>query len=409
MVCFNKHPCLTPFLRCAVHALQHHIAAFYFNRNCGSHNLVQTASYLNTQYQASSRTMSAVKVVKDVAASDDVMCLAYAQDRRVVLAGCVDGAISLWSPEGESLGKVDAHEGGVNAILVTAAGYVLSCGDDSHIRCHSINVSADGTVLTEVAAVKQGSAFNSMVVTSTGHLAACDDAGEVHVYAAPPHILAESEEAGAEGEVVFTPTLKYSTGTDPLNCLVEVAGLLWTGGDDGYLRRWHLADDIASEQTSNYLPSLNVLVVNSEEVVMVNTLTLQGGMMWVGAGVQGVGVLQKRDAVTGQIQATLNTEDWARTLRFPQPSKAYAAFDDGTVITFESEVAPLTSLDALEQDVYENPEEGDNETQRQLAGAPTPSPVTAFPGVAIMDLIVGEDGVLVATKGENLVFMTLES
>ena len=338
---------------------------------------------------------------------DGVMCLAIcgSGETLCVLSGGCDGVINVISRGGEIVQTIQGHKAGdtCNRIIEVSPGYVLSCGDDGAIHMYSLKDQR----LTKLATANQGSAVNHILFhAQAGVLCACDDNGGIAALRLPSFVMDTTlpvEDPSIE------KIISFNGGAQSLNCMAQHDTLLWTGGDDGYIRVWSITDDVlavaSAEEASQVLPSNNILVVQTEDEVMVNVLSVHSSILWAGIGMSGVGVIQKRSAATGELLCSVVTSDWVRAITFLRPGEGVSAYDDGKVCYFNGEKKAIEA----EAEVAETAagEEGEGapaavDSDNEEEPAPVMVEALQWPRVALMDLTVGQ-GLVAVTKDTDVV------
>eukprot|EP00755_Sulcionema_specki_P012512 Sspe_Gene.51606::Locus_28637_Transcript_1_1_Confidence_1.000_Length_1275::g.51606::m.51606 len=116
-----------------------------------------------------------------------------------------------------------------------------------------------------------------------------------------------------------------------------VQGGLWTGGDDGVLRRWVFPDEI--ESGSVIETDCSIAVADEFEGgcpggIMINVLKGFNGELYAALGVNGGGgIIQHRNATTGVLLRMFASAEWSRSLII-DPHRIYSCCDDGTLLSW---------------------------------------------------------------------------
>eukprot|EP01060_Flectonema_neradi_P002747 TRINITY_DN11740_c0_g1_i1.p1 TRINITY_DN11740_c0_g1~~TRINITY_DN11740_c0_g1_i1.p1 ORF type:complete len:307 (+),score=57.75 TRINITY_DN11740_c0_g1_i1:43-963(+) len=239
--------------------------------------------------------------------TDGVMCLCAsvnAEGKSIIYSGGMDGIIKVWTDEGEELQKFEAHSETVNK-LIAKDGKLYSCSDDAKIKVW------DCAETKNTATMTHDDGINNMFIDGE-ILYSCDDTGTVKI-----HSLTD-----------YTTKCTFPGAAEALNCLAVYKELLWTGGDDGFLRLWNIAPGSLTD--GQMVPADNIYVLESEDTVMINNCLLQDSYLWVSVGVTNHSCVQRRCASTGELLAAIQVNDWPRTIVITEMFY-FVACDDGKI------------------------------------------------------------------------------
>eukprot|EP01064_Diplonema_japonicum_P027470 TRINITY_DN3974_c0_g2_i1.p1 TRINITY_DN3974_c0_g2~~TRINITY_DN3974_c0_g2_i1.p1 ORF type:complete len:308 (+),score=33.10 TRINITY_DN3974_c0_g2_i1:87-1010(+) len=286
------------------------------------------------------------------------LCCGVENGEPVVYSGGMDGKIKVWDVNGELKGELKGHEDTVNTLTIVGDDLV-SGGDDALVIRWNLKNREPKYQLTARGAVNK-----VVLANSDSILATCDDDGQLSLF----------QMDDDKGEEIIT----FSASLDSLNTIEVHEEDLWSGGDDGFLRKWMGFTKFRS--AADCVPECNIEVIeNCDDVVMINILKVCGRVLYCGLGHREP-LVQARNAVTGEIIGAIRSSDWCRAI-CPTATRTYTAYDDGSILFWENsddDSAPFPSPSSLSSD---------------------------HPADAIMDLtLVGS--VLVSTSDEALRFIS---
>ncbi|KAJ9446229.1 F-box/WD repeat-containing protein pof1 [Diplonema papillatum] len=365
----------------------------------------------------------ACKLIKECFGHEDgVMCLTVFTDSVnntvSVLSGGIDGTIKEWNPADGSGGEhlLKGHEETVNCILIkketaikkVAPPMAISCSDDKSIVFWDLRTKAQVKKLES-----HQSAVNKLVWKDENEeeFYSCDDEGEVRCW---------NVDSAA-------PKLTFHAGIESINAILYTNDALWTGGDDGFLRKWVFSEenfakmDDESQSASTLVPVTNVEVINTDDTVLINVITKHAnGNLWIAVGHRSLSAVQQRNSDTGALLCAFRASDWVRSIFFWDPDTMLTASDDGNLNAWDitsfivhdpSQLPGKLSAppsDENEAAAHEGRSEASN-TEFNDTRAPTPA-LLAKGADAVMDFCgVNHMGVVVSTSDTLLNFWKLET
>ena len=273
------------------------------------------------------KLLSLTKSVEDTH-TDGVMCLCVAvneNEKNAVFSGGMDGKIRQWSTTGEAISTIEAHTETVNN-LISVNNKLYSCSDDKSIKVWNTTTNKEEGKMTHDDSV------NNMIIVGDV-MYSCDDAGTIKI-----HNL-----------TTFNCDCTFPAAADALNCLAIFEQLLWSGGDDGFLRLWNVAPDSLTD--GQMVPVDNISVIDTDDTVMINNLAIQDNNIWVSIGITDLSCLQCRNVKSGSLLTSISLNDWPRTIILTSMF-FFVACDDGNIYSWvmggDDKLTPSALSEALE-------------------------------------------------------------